>query len=200
MPPAEAPGLARRLALALEELWIALFAWVPTPLGQALRMLAWQPLFAEAKLPRLGTALALAGCRNMRLGRGVRLGRGCVISATDGSLFIGDGSALSPYANVGADHGRITIGCRVAIGPGSVLRAANHRFDQADRPIMTQGHRPGYIEIEDDVWIGANCVITPDVRIGHGSVVGAGSVVTRDVPPLAVVGGVPARIIGRRGQ
>ncbi len=65
---------------------------------------------------------------------------------------------------------------------------------------MRQGHVPGTVVIEEDVWIGANCVITPDVRIGRGAVVGAGAVVTRDVAPFAIVGGVPAREIGRRGQ
>ena len=64
---------------------------------------------------------------------------------------------------------------------------------------MEQGHVPGTVRIGEDVWIGANCVITPDVSIGRGAVVGAGAVVTRDVEPLAVVGGVPARVIGRRG-
>jgi len=58
-----------------------------------------------------------------------------------------------------------------------VIRAANHRFADVSRPIMRQGHDYGEIVIEDDVWIGANCVITPNVRIGRGAVVGAGAVV-----------------------
>ncbi len=64
---------------------------------------------------------------------------------------------------------------------------------------MSQGHQPGTVIIEDDVWIGANCVITPDVRIGRGAVIGAGAVVTRNVAPYTIAGGVPAREIGRRG-
>ena len=86
-----------------------------------------------------------------------------------------------------------------AIGTGTVLRAANHRIDRTDIPMMDQGHVPGEIHIEEDVWIGANCVITADVRIGRGAVVGAGAVVTHDVAPYAIVGGVPARVIGIRG-
>ena len=63
---------------------------------------------------------------------------------------------------------------------------------------MLQGHLYGEIVIEDDVWIAANCTITPGTRIGHGAVVGAGAVVTRDVEPYAIVGGVPARVIKQR--
>ena len=183
----------------MEEFWIALFAWVPTPLGLALRLLAWRWLFAACGSVRFGTGLTLAGCRNMRLGRGVRLGRGCFVTAGGGSLTLGDNVAVSPCAHLGADNGRIEIGAQTAIGPGTVIRAANHRFARQDLPIMHQGHQPGQVIIEDDVWIGANCVITPDVRIGRGAVVGAGAVVTRNVAPFSIVAGVPAKVIGRRG-
>ena len=194
------PTPAARLGAALEELWVALFGWLPTPLGMGLRALCWLPLFASRSLVRFGTGVSLAGCRNMRFGRGVRVGRHCILTAQQGELSLADGAALSPGVHLGADHGRIEIGSHTAIGPGTVVRAANHRFERCDVPIMRQGHVPGTVIIGDDVWIGANCVITPDVRIGRGAVVGAGAVVTRDVEPLAVVGGVPARVIGKRGQ
>lgn len=197
-PPGPAP--LARLAAALEELWVALFGWLPTPLGMGLRALAWLPLFGSRALVRFGTGVTLAGCRNMRFGRGVRVGRHCILTAQDGALTLGDGVALSPGVHLGADHGRIEVGNATAIGPGTVVRAANHRFERRDMPIMRQGHVPGVVVIGDDVWIGANCVITPDVRIGRGAVVGAGAVVTRDVEPFCVVGGVPARPIGKRGQ
>ncbi|MBO4301685.1 MAG: acyltransferase [Desulfovibrio sp.] len=198
--PGVEPGIRRRLASALEELWIALFAWIPTPLGMALRLLAWRCLFRYCGLVRFGTGLSLIGCRGMRLERGVRLGRGCFITATDGELILHDSVAISPFVHVGADAGRIEIGRQTAVGPGTVIRAANHCIARRDIPMMQQGHVPGQIVIEEDVWIGANCVITPDVHIGRGAVVGAGAVVTRNVAPCSIVGGVPARCIGMRGQ
>ena len=188
----------KRLLAALEELWVALFAWIPTPLGMMLRLLAWRPFFANCRNPRFAPHLSISGMRNIGLGSAVRLGRGCILCASCGKLRIGDFSALSPNVDVGADNGEILLGRQVAVGPGTVIRAANHCFARCDVPIMAQGHTPGRVIIDDDVWIGANCVITPGVHIGRGAVVGAGAVVTRDVPPFSIVGGVPARLIGWR--
>lgn len=198
--PHAAPGLFSRVSAAFEELWVAAFAWIPTPVGLALRLFAWRWLFKSCGSARFGTGLSLAGCRNMRIGNGVRMGRGCFVTASDGDLVLHDCVALSPNVHVGADAGRIEIGAQTAVGPGTVIRAANHCIARQDVPIMHQGHVPGQIIIEEDVWIGANCVITPDVRIGRGAVVGAGAVVTRNVAPFSIVGGVPAKLIGMRGQ
>jgi galactoside O-acetyltransferase len=192
------PSHIARILSALEEFWIALFAWIPTPVGLFLRCCVWRPLFARCGLVRFGTGLTLSGCKNMRLADGVRLGRGCFVTAGNGALELGENVAVSPCVHLGADWGRIEIGAHTAIGPGVVIRAANHRFTRKELPIMLQGHVAGQIIIEEDVWIGANCVVTPDVRIGRGAVVGAGAVVTRDVAPYSIVGGVPAKIIGTR--
>jgi acetyltransferase-like isoleucine patch superfamily enzyme len=87
------------------------------------------------------------------------------------------------------DYGGITVGDRVLIGPGVTLSTAGHPVEVEDRfDYIT--HAP--IVLEDDVWIGAAATITPGVTIGRGSVVGAGAVVARDVPPMCVVTGTSA--------
>lgn len=114
-------------------------------------------------------------------------------------LRIGHRVALNCSVHINADQGgKIHIGNDVIIGPMTTIRAANHRFDDPCRPIREQGHRAGRIIIEDDVWIAANVVVLADVTIGRSSVVGAGSVVTRDIPAFSIAAGNPARIIRSR--
>ncbi|MCR9203900.1 MAG: acyltransferase [Halobacteriovoraceae bacterium] len=94
--------------------------------------------------------------------------------------------------------GTIKIARDVLIGPGCVFRASNHRFTAKNEIIANQGHEPGTISIENNVWIGANCSILPNVNIGEGSIVGAGAVVNKDIPPYEIWGGVPAKLIKKR--
>lgn len=89
------------------------------------------------------------------------------------------------------DQGGITIGDGSLIGHNVVLATLNHEMD----PKRRQHTCPAPIVIGKDVWIGANATITPGVAVGDGAVVAAGAVVTKDVPPMTVVGGVPAKII-----
>ena len=117
--------LPSRLRAAWEELWITCFAWIPTPLGLALRWLAWRWLFAGCGSVRFGTGLSFVGCRHMRLGDAVRLGRGCIITAGDGELVLGDRVSISPYAQVAADGGRIVMGRHVAVSPGMMCPSCN---------------------------------------------------------------------------
>jgi acetyltransferase-like isoleucine patch superfamily enzyme len=92
-------------------------------------------------------------------------------------VFVNQGCSFS-------DLGGISLGDRVLIGPGVTLTTAGHPVEVGERyDALT--HAP--IVVEDDVWIGAAATITPGVTIGRGSVVGAGAVVARDVPPLCVV-------------
>ena len=75
------------------------------------------------------------------------------------------------------------------------LPVFGRHFARTDVSIKRQGVTRGTIVIEDDCWLGANCSVLADVRISRGSIVATGAVVTRDVPPYSVVGGVPARVI-----
>lgn len=93
------------------------------------------------------------------------------------------------------------IGRDVMMGPDVVIFTTDHIFSDTSRPMMDQGMAAAKpVTIGDDVWIGQRALILPGVSIGTGAIVAAGAVVTRDVPPFAVVAGNPARIIkDRRG-
>jgi acetyltransferase-like isoleucine patch superfamily enzyme len=120
----------------------------------------------------------------------------CILSSSEGALSIGNNTGLNSNVTLGADLGSIYIGKNVIIGMNTVMRAANHRFDQSpDVPIRDQGHDRGTIVIHDDVWIGANVTIVPNVTIGSHCVIGAGSVVTKDIPTGTMAVGVPARVL-----
>lgn len=95
-------------------------------------------------------------------------------------------------------QGGVDIGSDVMIGPGCIIHSANHRFERVDTPIRLQGYTKASVKIEDDCWLGAHVIVLPGVTIGRGSVIGAGSVVTKDIPPYSVVAGNPARVIRSR--
>jgi len=92
----------------------------------------------------------------------------------------------------------VEIKNQVRIAPRCNIVSNNHRFKDKDKPIMEQGMDNKPVFIDNDVWVGINVTILPGVRIGKGSIVAAGSVVTKDVEAGSVVGGVPAKVIKMR--
>ena len=105
---------------------------------------------------------------------------------------LGQNSRIGPYTIIGDD---------VVMGPDVVIMTTSHKFERLDVPINKQGHlkiRP--VIIGNDVWIGTRALILPGVTIGDQAILGAGTVVTKDVPPRAIVAGNPARIIRYRGD
>ena len=94
--------------------------------------------------------------------------------------------------------GPIHIGDWVRIGPKVSMFTTNHNFDRKDTIIKKQGYSVGRIDVGDDVWFGANVTVLSNVRIGTGAVVGAGSLVTKDVPDYAIVVGNPAKVVKYR--
>lgn len=138
------------------------------------------------------------------LGNNVSIGRFTVIECTGvishlGTGFrIGDNSNLGDFSFVGAAGG-ITIGDNVLGGQGVRLHSENHVFERTDIPIKQQGVTHQGIVIGDDVWLGSGATILDGVHIGSGAIVAAGSVVNKDIPANALVGGVPAHILRYRG-
>lgn len=123
---------------------------------------------------------------------------------------VGDNFALGEYSVVDANnsHG-VYFGDNILIANRVYFRAANHKYELLHVPINQQGHespqfpyKEGFysIVVEDNVWIGTNVTILPGVKIGEGSIVAAGAVVTKDIPAYAICGGVPAKILRYRND
>lgn len=115
------------------------------------------------------------------------------------ALEIGSNSGLGPRACLmNVKGGDLIIGDDVMMGPDVLVYTCNHNHDNVDIPMDRQGFTYSKVVIEDDVWIGARVIILPGVRIGKGSIVGAGAVVTRDIPPYSIAGGAPAKVLKNR--
>lgn len=136
-------------------------------------------------------------CRHMfaSCGRNVNVEHGALIN--NGRLIsIGDNSGIGLDAFI---SGPLVIGSNVIMGPNCTFLSINRITDRTDTTILGQGYKPAEAPvIEDDVWLGANVTVLPGRRIGRGSIVAAGAVVSSDVAPYAVVAGNPARVIKMR--
>ena len=115
----------------------------------------------------------------------------CINNAV-GDVMIGDHTRIGLHNTI---IGPVTIGSHVNLAQGITITALNHNFEDSEKRIDEQGVSTSTVIIEDDIWIGANAVVLPGVTIGHHSVVAAGAVVTKDVPPHSLVAGVPAKVI-----
>jgi len=133
----------------------------------------------------------------IRIGQNTILLRGVMLLTQGGSISIGDHCSVNPYSIL-YGYGGLEIGNGVRIAAHTIIIPQEHRFDALELPIYKQGVSVRGIKIEDDVWIGANCTLMDGVKIGQGSVIGAGSVVKSDVPAYSVAVGVPARVVKQR--
>lgn len=205
----------------LEQLLCGLVGWLPTLLGIGLRSLLYRLILKMDGLAAIESGVRLRFARNIRLGRNVYLDQGVYLHACPHGITIGDNTLIMhgailhvynfrnlPHAfiHIGRDcliselnvlrgQGGITIGNRVYTGPLVQMLAVNHVFTNPARPIVEQGITAKGIVVEDDAWLGGGVILTDGVRVGRGAVVAAGAVVTRDIPPHTVAGGVPARVI-----
>jgi acetyltransferase-like isoleucine patch superfamily enzyme len=112
------------------------------------------------------------------------------------NLILGDDVDLAKDVLI-ITGGGVSIGDRVLIGYRTQILSTNHKIRKREK-IFYSGHEKKQIIIENDVWIGANCIITAGVRIGEGAIIAAGSVVTKDIEPFSIVGGVPTKLIKKR--
>jgi acetyltransferase-like isoleucine patch superfamily enzyme len=209
----------------LEQTVFALVGWIPTVIGIALRALFYRLIMRLEGTVAIEKGVRIRFADQIRLGSGAYIDERVYIHACPQGVSIGErtfvmhGAVLHVYnfrdlphsfIRIGTDsligelnvlrgQGGITIGDRVYTAPLVQMLAVNHVFDDAERPIIEQGITAEGIVVEDDAWIGAGAIITDGVRIGRGAVVAAGAVVTGDVPPHTVVGGVPARILKQIG-
>ena len=191
-----------RLRVAVAVRLFSFVGWIPGLAGVYLRRVVVR---LGAKSVGAGlcmdTGIRITGLANISFGRNISMMRLGGLYADRGFLCIGDNVSINTNCCIApANGGRIEIGDNVLIAPNVVIRAADHRHDDLERPIIEQGHEGGEIVIEPGVWIGANAVVTRGVRIGAHAIVSAGAVVTHDVAPFTIVGGVPARLIRTRAQ
>lgn len=219
----QASSLARYV---LEQSIYLLTGWVPTIIGIGLRGLIYRLIMTMDGWSAIENGVRLRFANHITLGKGVYLDKDSYLHACPNGIHIGDntiimhGAILHVYNFRNIPHSRIKIGRDSLIGEYSVIRgqggveigdrvytspfvqiiAVNHVFDDQDRPFVEQGITAEGIIIEDDVWLGAGVIVTDGVRIGKGAVVAAGAVVTSDVKPHTVVGGVPARMLREVGQ
>jgi maltose O-acetyltransferase len=134
--------------------------------------------------------LARAG-ENLSISDGVRINNPQMVSVGN-NCYLGAGVQFYPW------NERLTIGDNVLIAAGVRMITRKHGFADVEIPMSEQGYTNAPIVIENDVWIGFQAIILPGVTVGQGSIVGAGAVVSRDVEPYSIVGGVPARLIRKR--
>lgn len=122
-----------------------------------------------------------------------------LVRSPESKLILGKNSHIGPFSVIFTGTYGITIGEDVMIAPHCCFAEGSHEYRNLDLPMQWSGNfSNGPIIIEDDVWIGANCTILHNVRIGKGSVIGANSLVNRDVEPYSIMAGVPARKIKSR--
>lgn len=214
----QASGLGRYV---LEQSVFALAGWVPSAVGVGLRAVLYRLILRMDGYAAIENGVRLRFADQIRLGRGSYLDQGVYLHACPGGIDIGarsfvmHGAILHVYnfrnlpqagIRIGTDclmgeysvirgQGGVTIGNRVYTSPHTQIIAVNHVYADPEKPFSEQGITAQGIVIEDDVWIGSGAVITDGVRIGRGAIIAAGAVVTKDVPPHSVAGGVPARVI-----
>jgi len=135
--------------------------------------------------------------RGIDIGDNVFVGRNTIIYCQNGDIEIGSNANIGSNCQIFSAR-NIKIGNDVLIAAYTYLVGGGHNFDDPDVPIIKQGRTALGINIEDNVWLGAGVKVLDGVSVGEGSIVAAGAVVTEDIPPFTIAGGIPARVIKHR--
>lgn len=162
------------------------------------RSLFWRLLGVQiGKKTYIGKGVLIANTSKVKIGNHVRITNHSVINgANNGGTYIGNYVAINRNCWI-TGGGSIKIMDYAQMGPNCNILSSNHSFKR-DELIFNQGSVDKPVLIKEDVWLGANVVVLPGVTIGEGAVVGAGSVVTKDIEPYSIVAGVPAKFIKYR--
>jgi acetyltransferase-like isoleucine patch superfamily enzyme len=199
--------------------------WIPRRPGSALRRILYRIILGRAgrsiqistgvelinaDLIELGSEVKIdrdvrirntGRCSKIRIGDRTQIRRGVDIkvhSVEGGCIEIGENVIIGPYSCLSGRS--IKIGNFCLIAPHVGIFANNHNFADPHRPIKTQGHSYKGIVIEDDCWLGCGVKVMDGVTIAQGSVIGAGAVVTHNIPPYSIAVGVPAKVVGHRNS
>jgi len=151
---------------------------------------------AFVRWPVQGNVLEALRAGRLEIGEGVVLEPGVWLTTpAPGRIRIGAGTFLNMGVMVAAAE-LVEIGEHCMFANGCFITDASHRFDDPNLPVPWQGFTTkGPTTIADNVWCGANVVVTSGVTIGERSVIGANSVVTADVPPFSIAAGAPAKVL-----
>ncbi len=205
----------------VEQSILSLFEWIPTIGGVILRAFLYRAIIKMNGMVAIEKNVRIRYADQIRLGKNVYLDESVYLHAMPHGIAIGDNTYVMHHAELhvfnfrNLPHAHITIGKNCLISEFNVLRgqggitigdnvytspfvqivAVNHVFADRDLPIIQQGITAEGIVIEDNVWIGSGAILLDGVRVGKGAIIAAGAVVSCDVPPHTVVGGVPAKVI-----
>jgi acetyltransferase-like isoleucine patch superfamily enzyme len=214
----QASGLGRYV---LEQAVTGLLGWVPSVVGIALRAFTYRLIMRLEGIVAIEEGVRVRFADQVRLARGVYIDHGVYLHACPGGIELGEDTIVMHHAElhvynfrglpqsgirVGRESligefciirgtGGVTIGDRVYLSPMVHIYSNNHVFADPDACFIDQGITAQGVTIEDECWIGAMAVLLDGVTIGRRSVVAAGAVVTKDVPPHSLVAGVPAKVI-----
>jgi acetyltransferase-like isoleucine patch superfamily enzyme len=202
-PPAEV-ALAEHLQSSLDqEAILALyprFSQGVTVFDHMMRRIIWRSIAKEmGNGVTIGTNVGFKHLETFRIGSNVFIGDSAYLQGRhDGKARIGNGCWIGPQAYLDARD--LEFGEDVGWGPGAKALGSEHVGYPVEEPVIRTDLEVRPVRVETGADIGTNAILLPGVRIGNGAIVGAGAVVTKDVPPFAVATGVPAKVIRMRKE